>query len=138
MWMDMVPVQKSIQMGRMRDRVDIRKEVISSTRIPSSRVERDWVQDMAPNVERAGGDDTPVVLSDGLFHGYERSSDDDNAGEGDDREDERYTEALEDFGDSYEEIGALDFLPCCTLGYVVREHASQRGLGQITKEDQAA
>jgi hypothetical protein len=104
-------------------------------------VQRDRVQDMAPNVERDGNDDTPVVLGDGPFHGDDRSGEDDDAREGEDREDESDTEARKDLGDFHEEIGALDFLLCCTPGDVVREHVSQHGLGQVdretTKEDEA-
>jgi hypothetical protein len=141
MRIDMVPVQKSIQMGRGKVDVDVRGRHLVREHHQVG-VQRDRVQDMAPNVERDGNDDTPVVLGDGPFHGDDRSGEDDDAREGDDREDESDTEALEDLGDFHEEIGTLDFLFGGTPGDVVRKHVSQHGLGQVdrktTKEDEAA
>jgi hypothetical protein len=90
------------------------------------------------NVEHDEVNDTLVALGDGSHHGNDKSGEDDDARKGDVREDESNTEALEGLGDSHEEIGALDFLLRYTLRDVVREHTTQRGLGQITKEDQAA
>jgi hypothetical protein len=79
------------------------EKVASITKTPSSRVERDRVQNVSPNVEPNRTGNTPVILGNIPVHGDGRSGEDD-AGEGDDGKDECNTKALEDLGNFHEEL----------------------------------
>ncbi|CAG8697779.1 10415_t:CDS:2, partial [Acaulospora colombiana] len=115
--LDIVPVLQRVYRWE-RQNVDVDFSLVEGRRLVREHhqvgVERDRVQNVASDVERDRDNHTPVVLGNSPLHGDERRGEDDDAGEGDDGEDECDTEALEDLGDFHEEIGALDFLLCRT------------------------
>jgi hypothetical protein len=88
-----------------------------------------------------GEDDSPVRDIDSPGHRNERSRQDGNGNCAKETNDEGNLEALEDLGNLFPEVGALDFLLGCSPGDVIGEHMGEDGNGNVdaetTKEEEA-